>query len=56
MSLAECSAVCSQGKAGVSQERERQVLLRSNPTMTSSLVILGFTDGVDTQVRKFGAI
>jgi hypothetical protein len=40
----------------VSQERERQVLLLSESTNTSSRVIVGFTDGVDTQARQLGAL
>ena len=40
----------------MSQERERQVLLLSDPPNTSSRVILGLSDGVDTQVRQLGAL
>ena len=40
----------------MSQERERQVFLLPDATDTSSCVILGFADGVDTQVRQLGAL
>ena len=40
----------------MSQERERQVLLLSDATNPPSRVILGFSDGVDAQVRQLGAL